>query len=70
MFAHSGSFMVSHLSKALSLQSNIHLGSFFLLEINLIISLFKPFFERSDSIDVTKPCLYPSSLKELILSNV
>ena len=42
-FCQFGSFKIFNRSNALSRQSNNHLGSFFIFEINLITSSFKPF---------------------------
>ena len=44
--------------KAFNLQSNIHFGSFFILDINFIEFSFKPFGARIFSISVVNPYLY------------
>ena len=51
-------WMLEFRLKALSLQSNIHFGSFFILEINFIVCSVKPFGALMFSISVVKPYLY------------
>ena len=50
--------MLLSLLKAFNLQSNIHLGSFFILEINLIVSSESPLGALIFSMSVVNPYLY------------
>src|SRR5277367_1251876 len=57
-FAQFGSFIVSQCRYAFNRQSNIHCGSFFLCEINRIISSFSPGGASSASRFTLQPHLY------------
>jgi hypothetical protein len=64
-----GSVMVSQCRYALSRQSSIHCGSFFLREMKRMVSSFKPGGADSASMSVTKPHLY-SRLARVSISRV
>src|SRR5271170_5889628 len=57
-FAQFGSFIVSQCRYAFNRQSNIHCGSFFLCEINRMISSFNPGGASSASRSTLQPHLY------------